>query len=213
MNKKTKGLLAGAAGAAILLGGSTFALWSDSETVNGGAIATGNLDVTVLGEPEWQDVSEDRVDSPHAINLEDFRIIPGDVIEGTFGLELGLQGENMVAAFGLDSASIDDNELFSAVEVTMVVTDRSGRVVLEHDWKGAQAEVMLVARDNPQNGRPPAVPFVIFDRDGYAELQVTITAEFDEDTPEQGFVQANAALGDVRISLDQVRTDAPGYDG
>ena len=53
MNNKTKGLVAGLAGAAVLAGGSTFALWSDSDSVDGGAITAGNLDVAAIGTPAW----------------------------------------------------------------------------------------------------------------------------------------------------------------
>ncbi len=59
MNKKTKGVAAGIAGAALLLGaGGTFALWSDAEQLTGGTITAGTLDVEA-SELAWYDVSPD----------------------------------------------------------------------------------------------------------------------------------------------------------
>ena len=59
MNKKTKGILAGVAGGALLLGaGGTFALWSDQATIPGGNITAGQLDVNAK-ELQWFDVSND----------------------------------------------------------------------------------------------------------------------------------------------------------
>ena len=98
MNKKLTGIVAGAAGAALLLSGATYALWSDSATVDGGTIAvSGNLDVAVL-ESAWVDASDDRTDNPHDIDLTSFKIIPGDTIVGSFGFDVGLEGDNMLAA-------------------------------------------------------------------------------------------------------------------
>ncbi|WP_410602946.1 TasA family protein, partial [Bacillus sp. SIMBA_008] len=45
MNKKLTGIVAGAAGAALLLSGGTYALWYDSAEAPGGTITAGNLDV------------------------------------------------------------------------------------------------------------------------------------------------------------------------
>lgn len=62
MNTKTKGIVAGVAGAALLLGaGGTFALWHDEGQVAGGVIRAGHLKV-VAEETQWFDVSPDRGD-------------------------------------------------------------------------------------------------------------------------------------------------------
>src|SRR5699024_7667658 len=103
--KKLTGVVAGAAGAALLLSGATYALWTDNATVEGGTITAGNLDVAVLPPADqqstWHDVSADRTDSPHAIDLSTFRIVPGDTITGTFGIDVGLEGDNMLANLAL----------------------------------------------------------------------------------------------------------------
>src|SRR5690625_1720882 len=96
MNKRTKGLLAGAAGAALLLGAGSFVVWSDSDRVDGRSITAGHLDVALVGDVAWADVSADRDDSPHGIDLSEFRIVPGDTIQGEFGFEAALEGDNKI---------------------------------------------------------------------------------------------------------------------
>jgi predicted ribosomally synthesized peptide with SipW-like signal peptide len=55
---KVKGIVAGVAGAALLLSGSTFALWSDQASVPGGEIMAGNLAISpVYMNAQYQNVS------------------------------------------------------------------------------------------------------------------------------------------------------------
>src|SRR5690606_21317435 len=81
MKKTTQGFLAGAAGLGLLLGGSTFALWSDSANLDQQSISSGNLEVKV-NSTNWRDMSPDRTDNlwgkGHEIkDLKKFKIIPG----------------------------------------------------------------------------------------------------------------------------------------
>ncbi|HLS13021.1 MAG TPA: alternate-type signal peptide domain-containing protein [Beutenbergiaceae bacterium] len=204
MNKKTKGMLAGAAGAAILIGGSTFALWSDSETVAGGEITAGNLDVALVGDPQWKDVSEDREDYKHSIDLADFRIIPGDTIQGTFAFDAALEGENMVADLSVAGSSEATNDFLEALDVRVSVDGE------ETDWDGTPITVQFASDDNGNPSGLDTLPAVI---NGDGQFEVTLTVTFDEDTPDQVLTQASTALGDISVGLDQVRSDAPGYDG
>jgi predicted ribosomally synthesized peptide with SipW-like signal peptide len=55
-----KGLIAGAAGAALLLTGGTWALWWDSEQVTDQLVIGGNLDLAVAGEALVYDTSTNR---------------------------------------------------------------------------------------------------------------------------------------------------------
>lgn len=212
MSKKTTGLVAGAAGAALLVGGATFALWSDSATVDGGTITSGNLDVALVGAPQWVDVSADRAGGDHAIDLETFRIVPGDTIEGHFGIDAALEGDNLVAALGLDLGATEGS-LVSAeqgVTVTYSLVDASGAVVGEvaDVAAGDTATVHFASADNSDNEAPLAV--LPAELSGSALYTVVVTAEFDAETPEQVRTQAAAQLAELSVSLDQVRAGAPG---
>ena len=106
MRNKTKGVIAGVAGLALLSGGVTYSLWSDSATVPGGTITNGNLDVAAIGALAWVDVSPDRADAGHAItDLATWRMVPGDIIEGTQGIGVALEGDNLVATLEVSSAT------------------------------------------------------------------------------------------------------------
>jgi len=58
--KRRNAVVAGAAGVALLVGGSTYALWSDSDQIEGGTITAGDLQLTA-GTLDAYDVSADRV--------------------------------------------------------------------------------------------------------------------------------------------------------
>ena len=129
-NKSTKrrnAVIAAIAGAALLLGGSTYALWSATANMNGGTIQSGNLAI-VAGDSNAWDVSQDRSDSQgnsyvktaetgpvaqqtikfntvkpgHAIeDLEKWTMVPGDTVALTFPYEITLDGDNLVAKLSL----------------------------------------------------------------------------------------------------------------
>src|SRR5690606_2413486 len=106
MNNKTKGVIAGIAGLALLGGGTTFALWSDSATLTGATITNGNLDVTATGTMAWADVSSDTVGAPVSIpSIGDWRMVPGDALEGSQSLTVEVEGDNLVANLLVDTVS------------------------------------------------------------------------------------------------------------
>lgn len=189
--KKAAGTLAAVAAGALLLGGTTSALWSDSETLAGGNITAGNLDVASLGTSTWQDVSADpAVD----IDLDTFRIVPGDTLQGTQAVDVALEGDNMVANFdvSLPAASGDLLSDTNGVTLNYVVTDDAGAEV-GGAAVGTPSQVTLVPED------------VSAELDGTADYTVTLTAAFDESTPDQVRTQATAALAEAGVTLTQVR--------
>ena len=60
--RRRHGIVALAAGAALLIGGGTYSLWSASDSIQGGSITAGNLALTA-GALAAYDVSADRADS------------------------------------------------------------------------------------------------------------------------------------------------------
>jgi alternate signal-mediated exported protein len=207
MNKKTTGLVAGAAGAALLVSGATFALWSDSEEVAGGTITAGNLDVALIGAPAWQDVSAGR--AGHDIDLATFKIVPGDTIQGHFGIAAALEGDNLVAELGLafDGPS---GELLAAehgVTVTYSLVDAENETVgtVSRVPAGEAATVHFASADNSDNTDPALVtlPATIGTTPLYT---VVVEAKFDATTPERVRTHAAAVLSDLTVSLEQDRT-------
>ena len=142
-NKSTKrrnAVVAAIAGAALLLGGSTYALWSANAGMEGGKIISGDLNITAGPSNAW-DIStnlsgELRTDEDQAVatkdgieldglqghaidSLEDWPMVPGDTVALTFPYTIVLDGDNMVAqlAIGVDSDA-DLGDLTATIEET-----------------------------------------------------------------------------------------------
>lgn len=188
MKKSTAGIIAGAAGILLLAGGSTYALWSDSGTVNGGSITTGNLDVEV-GAGVWQDVSD-----PNAITgvtLADFTMVPGDTLQLTQPVTITATGDNIRGRLSVTSTA-NTAALFSATEgvtATYRLMDGTTPVTAESASSGVF-------------GTDTIYDFPAATAKSYT---VQITVSFDETTPDQVKTTMTAALSALTFTLDQVR--------
>lgn len=209
MNKKTTGIVAGAAGAALLMGGATFALWNDSAEVAGGAITAGNLDVEA-GTVSWQDVSADRTQGDHEINLDTFRIVPGDTVEGTLPLSAALQGDNLVAELSLDRLGVTGSGqlLAELAEHATYEVRLDGETIVDATPLAAAQPLRFASADNSQNvAALHTLPAALTDD---ANLEVVLSVTFDEDVAERDLVQAKAALKAFDVTLTQVRDGGVG---
>ncbi|MGL3806854.1 alternate-type signal peptide domain-containing protein [Paeniglutamicibacter sp. R2-26] len=219
MNNKTKGAIAGIAGIALLAGGTTFALWNDSANINGGQITSGNLDVAIVAPEEgtstWNDVSADRTDNSHAIDLDTFRIVPGDTIQGTFNIDAALEGDNLVAKLGLMAKGTAAGELLATadkkgVAITYSLVDSNGAPVAGATdiALGQEATVAFASADNSNN--VAALPTLGKSLDGTADYSVVVTATFDKTTDARTNTQASALLSGLGVTLTQDRTAGTG---
>lgn len=209
MNKKTTGLIAGAAGAALLMGGATFALWSDSAEVAGDAITAGNLDVEA-GDVTWMDVSADRTQGDHEIDLDTFRIVPGDTVRGTLPISAALEGDNMVAELSLDRLGVhgDHGLLAELAEHATYEVLLDGETIVGSTALGAAQPLRFASVDNSQN--VAAIDVLPATLGATPNLEVVLTVEFDEDVAEQDLVEAQAALKAFDVTLTQVRDGGVG---
>jgi alternate signal-mediated exported protein len=99
MNKMIKGSIAGATGIALLMGGfGTYALWSDSEGLDGGTVQSGALDITNVGAASWADVSSDATSSTWQA---DYKMVPGDKVTMTRAVTIDAEGKNLAVDFAL----------------------------------------------------------------------------------------------------------------
>lgn len=232
MNRKTSGLIAAALGLAVLAGAGagTFALWSDSALLDGGTITAGGLDVEALSTTA-ADVSADRTDSPHPIDPETWRAVPGDTVRIDYALDVALEGDNLLAA--LDTSGIANNladaGVADYVTLSAEVLDADGAPIVPR----ADGTYLIGARgDGQQAGADePGVVFANPTLDGVAatagddsvwgtgddtaasgvDATVRVTVAFDADTPDQELAGAKIAevTGDA-VALNQVR---PGGEG
>lgn len=193
MNKATKGIVAGALGLGLLVGGTTFATWSDTEKLPGGVITAGNLDISVVpGQTTWQDVSEDIEGNPRAIDPATFLMVPGDKVRMTDQVQLNLAGDNISAALTVEAPALSGDLAAVSHGVSGIVTllDATGTPV------GPSAAL----------GQPIVLNDANFTaEDNGATFTVAVDLDFDIDTPDQVRVNAAAALEDMSFDLTQTR--------
>ncbi|MDR0366759.1 MAG: alternate-type signal peptide domain-containing protein [Bifidobacteriaceae bacterium] len=88
--RRLKGLIAGVAGVALLMGGTTFAYWSDSTQAAGGSITNGTLDVEPVANAKlaWYDTRKPgtangviKKSVTEIANPGAFKAVPGDTLE------------------------------------------------------------------------------------------------------------------------------------
>jgi alternate signal-mediated exported protein len=103
---RTKGIVAIAAGTALLLGGGgTYAYWSTQQALTAGTVESGDLDLA-LGSGTWtiQGVLDG---APTAVaDPANVRIVPGDVLTLTQPVTVTLVGDTIEADLAVSAADI-----------------------------------------------------------------------------------------------------------
>jgi alternate signal-mediated exported protein len=204
MNNKTKGLIAGIAGIALLGGGSTFALWNASDNAAGGTIVNGDLNVKALGNLSWKDVSIDRTDKGHAIDLASWKMVPGDTIEGTQDIDVALLGDNLSANLSLSGATAAT--LPAGVTVSYDVVNAATSTKLATNVSDLTATAVKLQSSDNLN---PDSAFTTVGKtlDTTADLKVVVRVTFDASARDQ--VLATTTLSGLSVNLVQVRNAGP----
>lgn len=177
----TKGVIIGAAGFALLVGGGTFALWFDNEEITGGTINSGELDISLTGAGVWhEDSCVGTVIPTIALHL----ISPNDVVCFAQPMEVTVNGADIAASFSLDTSGIEgDAALVGAVDITSSLTPETGFTVDGiNNWTVA----------------PDPAP---------RELTANVTFTFDALTTEQVAQLEDIDLDTIAFSLDQTEPD------
>ncbi|MDR2381263.1 MAG: SipW-dependent-type signal peptide-containing protein [Bifidobacteriaceae bacterium] len=199
-SRRFRGLVAGAAGLSLLLGGSTFAMWHDSTTGNFGTIKHGAL--RIVG-PTTEEAAKARafdtrqtkpgdqtrtaVANPNAkfIWWDEFEAVPGDVIEIDQKIWVTAYGDNMRFKFtGAAAEEITDDAWSLDISV----------------WKGnaQQGESITV---NSFNTTPTEISDVLMPTTGlYDEYTIVVIATL------------NSKLGERTQAADGVQADETGTE-
>jgi len=134
-NRRRNAIIAAVAGAALFLGGSTYALWSQTADLEGASIQAGNLNI-VAGDIEVWDVSPDlgyvTPAAPGGLSVgkngaliadpEAFRAVPGDAIIMAVPFTITMVGDNLVADLTMTVAEgdlLEANEFSSDLTVSL----------------------------------------------------------------------------------------------
>jgi alternate signal-mediated exported protein len=113
--KMVKGMVAGALGLSLLLGGGTFALWYDSQSVAEASVNSGELGFTI-GTQSWKNGAT-------PIDIATYKIVPGDVLTLTSNITIGAVGDNLKATLSADTSGVlGDAALSDALTFDLDVT-------------------------------------------------------------------------------------------
>lgn len=227
--KRRKGLVWVAGGAALLLGGSTFALWSASDSFAGGSVTAGDLNLVAIEDTTFWDVSADRADATEVVTgtdgsqpghaIEDsgtWRIVPGDKVAAAFSAEATLEGDNLVGQLtlgGFGENSLVNEQMSWTYEVYLGGELLAPEAVLPTD---GETPLMYLAapRAGQDDGLPDADGTTVLQMDDTTqEISVVVYGAFDAETPDREEVTVTDSLADLTLALTQVRDTGAQFGG
>lgn len=210
MNNKFKGGVVALAATGLLVGGSTFALWSDSADVDGATITSGKLGLTT-GNVGQFDISADRTDAAlipgtgglegHAVNFATWKTVPGDDALYKFDVTGTLEGDNMVAGLTMvdatSNAALVNGEGYT-VTYTVIDTATGAEVMSS---RANATEVKFRSADNT-NADAATLPVM----DATGSKKYTVLAKVHFEATETNLQGAPLNLDAVSPALTQART-------
>jgi alternate signal-mediated exported protein len=126
MNKATKGAIAAGAAGILLLGGAgTFAVWSDTGSIDPASISTGVLRLG-LGTGTWYDATPGTTGTIG--NITNFDIVPGDTITYTVPVTITAEGDNLHGKFTIDKTTFEAAAATAAPYLDVTVASNAGSV-------------------------------------------------------------------------------------
>lgn len=106
MRKSLKGAVALGAASLLLTGGyGSLALWSDSETMNGGNINSGELSFAGSTAGVWKDVTGGGAGTAIS-DISTFKVVPGDTLTYSLTRTVNASGKHLSATLSADPASV-----------------------------------------------------------------------------------------------------------
>jgi alternate signal-mediated exported protein len=182
----TKGVIIGAAGLALLVGGGSYALWFDNEDIPGGTVSSGQLDLELTGAGTagagvWHAESCAGTTIP---DISTYLISPGDVVCLAQPMNVTVSGDDIAATFSIDTDGIlGDTALLGAVTITSSLTPATG---------------FTSSGTNAWTVTPSVTPYA---------TSANVTFTFDVSTDEQIAQLESINLSSIQFSLDQTLND------
>lgn len=125
--KATKVTIASTLGVALLLGGTTYALWSSNAPANTAAIIqTGDLQVTSATPQKWVDIT-DAAKPVQLANLDDFLMVPGDKLSLKQDLNVVIVGDNISGTLKVLAPNTTESlAILAQAKFTLTLFDKDG---------------------------------------------------------------------------------------
>lgn len=182
MKKVTKATIAAVAAGALLLGGAgTVALWQQNANVDAGSVSTGHLKLTTGETGTWQDVSNSL--EPTAFDPKNDTLVPGDVVTFDQFATIEAEGKNLQGALTVGTAAAVPDELADDVTVGLDI-------------------------DSSAEGLSKDGNVVSFSEEGSYKVPLKITVTFKKGTvasTEDVTMDKSIDLTKLSLVLDQVR--------
>lgn len=219
--KRRKGLIWVAGGMALLVGGSTFALWSATDLFTGGTIQAGDFNLVLAEDMTFWDVSGDRNDGGETVigtdgvqagheiaDIDTWRIVPGDKVAASFSADITLEGDNLVGLLSVDG--LGSNDLINTAMTYTYEIYQDGVLLVTETALPKDDDAALVYLAAPEtgqlNGTPDADGTTVFAMTNTTEdFTVVIYGEFNEETADQDQVTVADTLADLTLRLEQKR--------
>lgn len=183
MKKTTKATIAAVAAGALLIGGAgTLALWQAEDNVDAGTVTTGHLELTTDGEGVWTDASPDAATTTFDPVTDS--IVPGDTVEFNQTVTIDAEGKNIQGALTVGTVGAVPADLETYVTIALDV-------------------------DASAEGITEAGGVLSFAAPGVYEVPVSITVTFDEGavgTTPNTTMDEPIDLTQLTLTLDQIRS-------
>ncbi|MDR1187568.1 MAG: SipW-dependent-type signal peptide-containing protein [Bifidobacteriaceae bacterium] len=217
-SRRFKGLVAGVTGLALLMGGSTYALWSDSSSANVEPVQHGTLDIEGSLAPVVYDVRvakgpSDPDNSPWInglggkknrkviTDLSKFYAVPGDNLEINIPVDVTAIGDNMKYELWLDDGGKDGQNTFQDSDWIFLVYVFRGDDLMPHRLPDGDDLDIKKGFDSVRIDWD-------LDPEDLGELRVAITAELPAATT--GRQNSALDLADLHVTVKQVDPYAKG---
>lgn len=194
ISKKAKAAVAACLGVSLLLGGSTYALWTTNASVASKATVTsGDLKATLLPGQQWQDVSDPA--NPYTVeSLADYRLAPGGSLRLSQSVNVVNIGDNLLATLHVRLPNTTSSQALQAqAKFTVTVYDKTGKQL-------ATVTPTTFSSDGLKLDLP-ALPHTGAAGDNYrVELTVALPSAADNATKLQV-----GSLSDLSMALEQTQ--------
>lgn len=126
-------LAAGAAGALLLGGAGTFALWQGTGTIGAGTVTTGHLTLSTAAPGTWTDISPDVLPANATFDPATAHIVPGDTVKFSQTVTISADGKNLKGALTVGTLGAIPVALQDDVTVTLAATATGPNVSVAGD--------------------------------------------------------------------------------
>lgn len=201
MKKSTKGALAAAASASLLLGGAgSLAYWSDNTVVDAGDFRTGNLrlDSSTCVSAPWT-VTNDIEKRTGTVNLAAFRAVPGDVLTKTCKVTVLASGINLRAALAITNAAQTVTASPEAVSGSVTPTPLPTDV-------GVQGTDFTLTPTFKIGTQDVSGGFTVGNADQVVDVVLTVAFPLNASTASNASQYDYLALNDYAVSVTQATT-------